>query len=207
MVKKIMIFPSYKIEKDTRSKRDVISHTLRKTLKTLSDSKGSIPSNESQLGITQYLWQYPSGIHINMMNSPQVSANGGGSIDKRVETYIHSLLCDGVTELSEIQTKIKEYVNNVLFLRPVQENRFSRQFLPDNKKLREIVHQILLQERNSKTCDSGLEDLYMYWHKTAYVYFKPHLRKSILKKEVESVNGTRDDKDQVVDVSSYLVNV
>ena len=102
MVKKIMVFPDYKINKNTRSKKDTISQMLRKKLKSLPDPK----SDSKQIGVIQYLWQHPIDNHSNHYYIGQASGLNE-PLDERVENYIKTIIKEGIIEDEEILTQDK----------------------------------------------------------------------------------------------------
>ena len=103
------------------------------------------------------------------------------SVDIRVKLFIQQQVNEGVTNIREMQRRVKVYVKTQLFRATSAPSNSNRQYFPSRKDLRNIVYKARISQMRSKVDQENLEHLVTQWHAQNAgdkFYFRPYAKNS-----------------------------
>ncbi|KAJ7365481.1 hypothetical protein OS493_005589 [Desmophyllum pertusum] len=144
-LREILMFPEFKIIKDTPKRRRLSSLRVRAAVKT-----GNFHP-ERRIYI-----EFPSSSdHQNHL----VGEAGGmcQPVDKRITNRIHELVAEGIKDVNQVRHQVEFFVKNVLFRDKELPKTTNRRFYPTTKDIRTHVYNATVKNRTSSQ-ESGVPD-------------------------------------------------
>ncbi|XP_057290826.1 uncharacterized protein LOC130613509 [Hydractinia symbiolongicarpus] len=183
-VKKLLLFPGYKIEKDSKWNRTVASKKLKGALVKyhMKDDQLTI---ESRL---QYITTFPTETHSN--HNMGEAAGLIEPLDQRVANYMKQLIRGGCRKTRELKLAAAEFVKNTIFSGRSNPEKSRRRFTPSRKKIKNLITSVKIETRYSKIDQENVESLKNEWSDWADIYFSARLQN----KQVEVTTEFKDDE-------------
>lgn len=144
-VKKLFLFPEYKIKNDTKWNRTVASKKLKSALENYQ-AKHSKSALES-FGYLEYVTTFPTDPH---SNHNMGAAGLIEPLDPRVSDYLKQLIRGNCRKTRELKLAAAEFVKGTIFSARAKPETSRRRFVPSRKKIKNLITSVKIETRYSK---------------------------------------------------------
>ena len=187
--KKLFLFPSFKIEKDTKRNRTETSKKLKEQLTSIKrrlqeksitkeekceefDTKNKGDKPEPSIGILKYVFRFPASDSHRNHHTGRV-AGLSEKLDPRVTDYLRSVVEKGNRRVKDLQSRAAEFVEEKIFFGQMHPDLTRKRFFPTKRKIRNIITSVRLQQRFSAIDQENLKIMKDKWGDWADVHFTP----------------------------------
>ena len=173
--KKILSFPEFSINKNTKWNRTKTSKKLKEFLNGLNNLQPKADSGDKEFptesATLKYLIKLPKQEH--QYHRMGVAAGFIEPLDERVNNYLKGLVRSGCRRIKELQNRAKEFVVNTIFSGEKNSAMFRNRFCPSRRKLENIITIVKLETRFSNIDQEYVQHFNSRWKQLGDTYFSP----------------------------------
>ncbi|KAL9954893.1 hypothetical protein ACROYT_G042478 [Oculina patagonica] len=145
-LREVLAFPAFKINADSKCRRETASKNIREALKTGTSNP------ERRIYI-----EFPT--HSDHQNHLLGEESGTCQpVDKRIINRIHELVAGGLTNVNQVRQQLEFFVKNVLFRDKELPQTTNRRFYPTTKDIRTHIFRAKVKNRESSQEGSAPAD-------------------------------------------------